>query len=40
MNKLTISNLYLLDTEEGFDKLGAGGFFSLGLVTLVLGQNR
>nr|POF24180.1 hypothetical protein CFP56_06261 [Quercus suber] len=29
-----------INTEEGFDKLGAGGFFSLGLVTLVPGQSR
>ena len=40
MNKLSISILYLLDTKEGFDKLRADGFFSLGLVTLVFGQNR
>ena len=40
MKKLNISILYLFDTEEGFDKLGADGFFSLGLVTLVPGQNR
>ena len=32
--------MYLLNTKEGFDKLGAGGFFSFGLVTLVSGQNK
>ena len=26
MNKQSNSILYLFDTEEGFDKLGAGGF--------------